>query len=318
MVANMLLDGFGASTVSTYTSNLKRFISPAVGKMPVDQLTVPMIYSLILDDVTSHTARCGIQRTLTAVLDEAVLLGAISASPLARPIVRRPPRRHRAKPAVEATAIPQPETIKRILDAAEPEILSDIIRIQAFCGLRLGEVLALRQQSIDTAAKVIRVDSTIDRKNHIGPAKTASSVRRVPYPEAMEPRLVQLRDGQQQHHKVLRRRLGDYRKPSDLLFHTRYFSPLWPTQVRRRWWHPLLQRLDLPPMRMHVLRHFAASSWNQAGIPIQAISEWLGHSSTSVTMGVYVHLFDAARDEAAGRALMSAGAAALLGDDDED
>ena len=42
--------------------------------------------------------------------------------------------------------------------------------------------------------------------------------------------------------------------------------------------------------RFHDLRHTCASLLIQQGIPMKSVSQWLGHSSMSVTSEVYVHL----------------------------
>ena len=48
----------------------------------------------------------------------------------------------------------------------------------------------------------------------------------------------------------------------------------------------------LPPISLHGLRHSFASVANSQNVPMFSISKALGHSSTSVTSVVYMHLFD--------------------------
>ena len=48
----------------------------------------------------------------------------------------------------------------------------------------------------------------------------------------------------------------------------------------------------LPPISLHGLRHSFASVANSQNVPMFSISKALGHSSTSVTSAVYMHLFD--------------------------
>ena len=47
-----------------------------------------------------------------------------------------------------------------------------------------------------------------------------------------------------------------------------------------------------PPISLHGLRHSFASVANSQNVPMFSISKALGHSSTSVTSAVYMHLFD--------------------------
>lgn len=57
-------------------------------------------------------------------------------------------------------------------------------------------------------------------------------------------------------------------------------------------WHlkPAARRIDIPRLRVHDLRHTAATLWYEDGIPLSVISRWLGHASVAVTDRVYVHL----------------------------
>mgnify|MGYP002150733507 CR=1 FL=1 len=51
-----------------------------------------------------------------------------------------------------------------------------------------------------------------------------------------------------------------------------------------------------------VLRHTYASLCAAAGLPVEKVSQYLGHSKTSTTLDIYVHLFrtdDASDDMAA-------------------
>ena len=48
----------------------------------------------------------------------------------------------------------------------------------------------------------------------------------------------------------------------------------------------------LPSISLHGLRHSFASVANSQNVPMFSISKALGHSSTSVTSAVYMHLFD--------------------------
>jgi integrase len=53
------------------------------------------------------------------------------------------------------------------------------------------------------------------------------------------------------------------------------------------------------PVRLHDLRHTAATLLLGAGVPLKIVSETLGHSSIAVTADVYAHLTPELRREAA-------------------
>lgn len=50
---------------------------------------------------------------------------------------------------------------------------------------------------------------------------------------------------------------------------------------------------------IHALRHYAASSWLRAGIPVNQVSEWLGHKNPNTTLRIYAHVLGEAQDLAA-------------------
>jgi integrase len=92
-------------------------------------------------------------------------------------------------------------------------------------------------------------------------------------------------------------------------------GPAWPDTglffVRRdgRAWHPasvsqrfrrLIKRGGFPPIRLHDLRHCAATVALEAGIDIKVVSEQLGHSTTTLTRDTYQSVSKELHHEAAG------------------
>lgn len=58
-------------------------------------------------------------------------------------------------------------------------------------------------------------------------------------------------------------------------------------------------KAGLPPIRLHDLRHGAASLAHAAGADMKAISHMLGHSSLSITADTYTSVFEEADAELA-------------------
>jgi integrase len=57
----------------------------------------------------------------------------------------------------------------------------------------------------------------------------------------------------------------------------------------------------LPRIRLHDLRHTAATLALQAGVPISVVSRWLGHKSTQMTFDVYSHVVPEMHDDSVDR-----------------
>lgn len=59
---------------------------------------------------------------------------------------------------------------------------------------------------------------------------------------------------------------------------------------------PAAKAVALPQVRLHDLRHTAGSWWVAAGLPIEEVSEQLGHADINFTKRVYIHELQARRD----------------------
>lgn len=63
----------------------------------------------------------------------------------------------------------------------------------------------------------------------------------------------------------------------------------------------LLERVGLPRMRFHDLRHSAATLMLAEGVPPRVIMETLGHSNIGMTMNLYAHVVPSLQRDAADR-----------------
>ncbi len=63
----------------------------------------------------------------------------------------------------------------------------------------------------------------------------------------------------------------------------------------------LVERAELPRIRLHDLRHTNASLALAAGVPLKVVSQRLGHSTTAITSDLYTHVIPAVARDAADR-----------------
>jgi integrase len=158
-------------------------------------------------------------------------------------------------------------------------------------GMRLGEVLALRDQHIDLDKKVIHVREALEEtKAHgvrIKPPKTKAGRRDITLPDIAVEAL-------SEHRRQLletRMKLGAGKLPKDaLLFSTLAGGPLRPGNVSSDWGETAA-RIGMPEITFHALRHSHASQLIANGVDIVTISKRLGHAKPSVTLAVYAHMF---------------------------
>lgn len=69
--------------------------------------------------------------------------------------------------------------------------------------------------------------------------------------------------------------------------------------ILQRHFAPLCERLSLPPIRLHDLRHTAATLLLRNRIPAKVVQEMLGHSTVSMTLDTYSHVLPDMQSEAA-------------------
>ena len=56
---------------------------------------------------------------------------------------------------------------------------------------------------------------------------------------------------------------------------------------------------ELPPIRLHDVRHSYATAALRAGVPVKVVSERLGHASVAFTQQVYMHVIPGMDEEGA-------------------
>jgi integrase len=98
-----------------------------------------------------------------------------------------------------------------------------------------------------------------------------------------------------------RARTGLGRPRADgLVFTDEQGDPLHPNAVTRMF-RKLVGEAQLPTIRLHDLRHTHATLSLQAGVHVKVVSERLGHSSVTITLGTYSHAIPGLQRDAAER-----------------
>lgn len=168
------------------------------------------------------------------------------------------------------------------LDAIEGERLYALFALAAYCGLRQGELLALRWPETDLDAGTVTV---LEGGSGDGP-KSDAGERVVPLPP---PVTGPLRDWRKQQAADRLAWAQDW-PGSGLVFTRPDGSPV-PGQWLSVRFATLAFRCGLPPVRFHDLRHGAASLCKAAKLDSRYIAGLLGHSRSAFSDATYVHLF---------------------------
>lgn len=170
-----------------------------------------------------------------------------------------------------------------------------------FNGFREGELLALEwHRDIDFENSIININkaSIYLKKDGIrsfldDDPKTEKSKRSAKQPEFIMELLRSFRLDQMEQRCHFN---GEW-KDCDRLFLNDRGQPLVPS-APLRWLQRFLKRHNFPNVNVHSLQHFFASALITSGIDVKTVSELLGHSSTTTTLGIYAHSFQVARAKA--------------------
>lgn len=282
------------STYASYEGVVRLHITPSIGKISLDKLTVDQVAALIRQKQAEEQLS---QRSVRYVL--LVLRNALNKAVRWGLIVRNvaslvdPPR----VPHMQVRVL-SPEEITRLLSAARGDRFESLIVLAVSTGLRLGEALGVKWADIDLSRRQIRVEKSLQRISGRGlvlsETKTDRSRRTIVLPVfAAE----SLRGwfAQQQHQQ---RAAGRTWNDDGFVFTTSTGRPVDARNVQRSF-RRLLRTAKLPRMRFHDLRHSCASLLLTQGVAPRVVMETLGHSRISVTMDTYTHVMPALQREAA-------------------
>jgi integrase len=190
------------------------------------------------------------------------------------------------------------EQVAAVLAKLRGAGLYPIVALALATGLRRGELLALTWGHLDLEAAKLRVDRSLEETKaglRVKPPKTRHGRRTV----SLAPWIVHELREHRKAHQEQRIRLGIGQLSNDaLVFPNVNGEPRSPNSLSKEW-RRIAKRLKLPTVNLHAFRHTHASQLIAAGMDVLTISRRLGHSSPTVTLGVYAHLFSNTDDEAA-------------------
>jgi integrase len=204
-------------------------------------------------------------------------------------------RRTGKRPA--AAMVWTPEQAGAFLDAAADDELYAIWHLVAFRGLRRSEVLGLSWSDVDLDRRTVTVREArvqVGRDVVAGDTKSDTSARTV----SLDAGTLEVLRQHRRRQSELRLLLGSAWVDTGLAFTKADGSALVPDSVSQRF-DRLVIRSGLPPVRLHDLRHLAASLTYRATKDLKLTSQMLGHSSTAITEQVYTSVFEDVEREAA-------------------
>lgn len=310
------LDGLrkSPSTVASYRKNMRLHVVPHIGALRLDQVTGTRLTALYrqleregrVDGAGGLSARTVryVHTILHSALGAAVRDGRLAVNPADK--ATPPTAREAASPEMSTWSSEQLQAFLGWSASTDDELYPAWLLL-AITGVRRGELLGLRWIDVDFDAETvaIRRSATLIKnagegeRIEIGPPKSGRS--RVV--DVDQQTVAVLRS-----HRAARATLSlNFGRADAYLFgdlagavrHPERFSRTFQSRVRcaRR----ALGDDALPALRLHDIRHTAATLMLRNGEHPKVVSERLGHAKVSITLDVYSHAVPTLQREAADR-----------------
>jgi integrase len=278
------------STIVNYELNVKR-LGEHLGVLPLTRLNPPRIqatYDALANKGLSAYSVLQAHRTLSRALTQAMHWGLIPRNPAATVFPPKPQPRETKGLTVKEMRV--------LIKSTRGDRFHALWLVLGTAGLRLGEALGLTWDQVDLSSGRLHVRKALQRQRTAGnvfvPCKTRTS-RRTVILTRLALRALRLHLRRQSALPASTHPWAHH----GLVFSTSAGGPLdqaRPNLALRR----ALDRAGLPRIRIHDLRHSAASALLADGVHPKVVQEFLGHSSIKVTMDVYSHVMPTMHAEA--------------------
>jgi integrase len=282
------------TTYDGYEMVVRVHLAPALGDTRLDQLRpyhIQRYYADKVDQLSPTTVRQH-HRILRKALDCGVKWGLLASNPAD---AVDPPRPQKA-----AIDVWTPEEMAQFLmtPAVRQHRLFALFAMALDTGMRRGELVGLRWVDVDMQERVIHVRRSIVSTTQgriVQPPKSSSGVRAIRFSEALAGWLRKHSTSQAKERLVAGSTWTDH----DLVFPQPNGKPLNAHNLSARLFPRLCEGAGVPRIRFHDMRHTHATRLLEAGVPLKAVQERLGHASGATTIDIYSHVLQATADLAA-------------------
>jgi integrase len=273
-----------SSTAANYRQVCERHLYPTLGGKRLDEVTRGNIKQLVAIWNSQGLKKRTILNILTPLREaynHAIDDGVASANPVAKVgmIVK-------GCQVTSAHIDPlRSEEVRLLLATARERfsLLHPLFLCAVRTGMRQGELIGLRWEDIDFHGGFIEVRHNVVRRQETD-TKT-HKIRRIDLSPQLGAALTALKETRQLELSMKGQVLPEW------VFLTPHGNRMTP-EVLRAGFYACLEKAGLRRVRFHDLRHTFASLLIQQGANVKYIQSQLGHSSISITLDVYSHLFD--------------------------
>jgi integrase len=282
-----------------YGAVINTNIVPLVGNVVLSKLRPDAIAAMYMTALESGRRKggglsarsvCMMHRVLSQAMKQAVKWQLLAQNPCDAVSPPRVERRQMIVLDADGTA--------GIIEAARSKALFMPILLGALCGLRRGELAALRWRNIDLEAGQISVVASLEQTNsgvRLKPPKSGRA-RTVALPSLAIEEL--RRHRLKQAEQLLR--VGTRQSEETHVCLQPNYQPWAPRNLSSAF-IKFIKASGLRRVRLHDLRHSHATHLLMANVHPKIVQERLGHANIATTMDLYTHVMPGMQDEAVSR-----------------
>jgi integrase len=280
------------STWAEHRSKVEVHLVPAIGQVPLQQLTpghLNALYADLLERGLSARTVLHVHATIRRALADATRWGLV---PRDVALLASPPRPRRSELQVWTAA-----DLRSFLAHVEGDRLYALWLLAASTGMRRGELLGVQWPDVDLARARVAVRRSLVTVGHqvvVSEPKTAKGRRSV----ALDPASVAALKAWRKRQMAERLAWGPAWTDAGLVFTREDGRPLHPREVTRAFTRHVLAA-GVPIIRLHDLRHTHATLALTAGVHPKVVQERLGHANIAITLDTYSHAVPALEEQAA-------------------
>ena len=278
-------------TAEHYKSNVKNHIAPVFGNKKLKDITTSDISAFLTGLTCKPLTANKIKIVFHSILKYAVSQKYISKNPCSGAVWKESTQKEYGE-IENVLTLQQSQKLMDLLD--EYSAFNTIIKLLLLTGMRSGECLGLRWNSIDFEKKTIFIDKTLSYAENewfLSSPKTARSTRTI----AIDDNTIDILKKHQEAQDKQKEIVGAAWQHPEMVFTSCtghwYDRSLLNTQFRR-FIQKNREALELDHnLTIHGLRHTNAALLLFAGEDIENISAHLGHASSDITSRVYAHMY---------------------------
>ena len=281
------------STVYQYRQIIRDHITPYAGEIPLRDLRlarVERLYTNLHDSGVSVRTVQFAHAVLHAALAKAIKYGHIGRNPAHGASLPR--NNHSEMNVLDANQVTQ------FLIAAQDSRYEALYSLAIHTGMRQGELFGLKWTDLNWNRGELKVQRQVKIETGKGWTFADPKTKRGRRTIKLGNEILKLLRTYKENQDAQKSITGSSWKENGLVFPSLVGTPSNPSNLRKDFLQ-VLDRAGLPRIRFHDLRHTAASLMLSNGIPVNVVSNRLGHSQPSTTLDIYAHLFSETQAEAA-------------------